>query len=458
MPKPVVAIVGKPNVGKSALFNRLVGKRIAIVDETPGVTRDRIAAEVELSGRRVILFDTGGIDPSLEDTLMARVVDQVRIALAQADVIVFLVDGREGPSRTDGEIAEMLRKSGKPIVFAANKVDEPHTPVADFWELRLGEPIPISALHGRNVDRLKAAIVAALPPPPPDETLPPEWTDAVKVAIVGRPNVGKSALLNALLGEERVIVSPIPGTTRDAIDTPFEWRGHKFILIDTAGIRRKAQIKAPLEYYAVVRAFGAIDRCDVAVLVIDGMEGVTRQDARIGGYAHEQGKPTVLVVNKWDVVREKLDEQSATPAQLRRREKLLQKDFAEFLRGELWFLSYAPVIYTSATQGWNVTEVLEKVLWCYQQSRRRITTGVLNRTLRQVIGEHPPPSVKGRQVKVYYAAQVEVTPPTFALFVNDPALMPEHYLRFLEQRLRTIFDWHGTPMRWVVRPSHERKP
>lgn len=234
MPKPIVAIVGKPNVGKSALFNRLVGKRIAIVDETPGVTRDRVMAETDLLGRRVILFDTGGVDLTVDDPLMARVLEQVQIAIDDADVLVFLVDGREEPTRTDLEIAEMLRRSGKPIIFAANKIDEPTTPMAEFWELRLGEPIPISALHGRNVDKLKAAIVNALPPPTPDEQLPPEWEDAIKVAIVGRPNVGKSSLLNALLGEERVIVSPIPGTTRDAIDTPFEWQGRKFVLIEHA--------------------------------------------------------------------------------------------------------------------------------------------------------------------------------------------------------------------------------
>lgn len=455
MPKPVVAIVGKPNVGKSALFNRLAGKRIAIVDETPGVTRDRVMAETELLGRRVILFDTGGVDPTIDDPLMARVLEQVQIAIDDADVIVFLVDGREEPTRTDLEIAELLRKSGKPVIFAANKIDELTTPMAEFWELRLGEPIPISALHGRNVDKLKDAIVGALPPPTPDEQLPPE-EDAIKVAIVGRPNVGKSALLNAILGEERVIVSPIPGTTRDAIDTPFEWQGRKFVLIDTAGIRRKAQIRASLEYYAVVRAFGAIDRCDVAVLVIDGVEGVTRQDARIGGYAHEQGKPTVLVVSKWDLVRAKLGEQSVSPAQQRKREKLLQGDFAEFLRRELWFLSYAPVVYTSAVQGWNVTEVLEKATWCYGQSRKRITTGVLNRVLRQIVGEHPPPSEKGRQVKIYYATQADIAPPTIVLFVNDPDLLSESYLRFLERRLREMFDWQGTPLRWVVRPSHGR--
>jgi len=456
MPKPVVAIVGKPNVGKSALFNRLVGRRVAIVDETPGVTRDRVMAEIDLLGRKVILFDTGGIDPTLEDELMARVVDQVKIAVDEADVIVFMVDGREEPTITDHEIAEMLRKSGKPIVFVANKIDEPSTPMSEFWELRLGAPLPISALHGRNVDKLKSAIVDELPPPAPDEFLPAEWQDAIKIAIVGRPNVGKSSLLNAILGEERVIVSPIPGTTRDAIDTPFEWQGRKFILIDTAGIRRKSQIRAPLEYYAMVRAFGAIDRSDVVILVIDGVEGVTRQDARIGGYAHEQGKPTVIVVSKWDLVRKKLEEESATPAQLRRREKLLQSDFANFLQQELWFLYYAPVLYTSAVERWNVEAVLEQALYCYEQSHKRITTGVLNRALRQIIGEQPPPSDGRKQLKIYYATQPEVAPPTFVLFVNDPELVKDSYLRFLEKRLRTLFNWDGTPFRWLVRPSHKR--
>ncbi len=457
MPKPVVAIVGKPNVGKSALFNRLAGKRISIVDETPGVTRDRVMAEAELLGRRVILFDTGGIDPTVDDELMEQVLAQATLAIEEADVIVFLVDGREEPTRTDLEIAELLRKSNKPVIFVANKIDTADTPMAEFWELRLGEPLPISALHGRNVERLVAAIVDALPPPTPDEFLPDEWEQAVKIAIVGRPNVGKSSLLNAILGEERVIVSPLPGTTRDAIDTPFEWQGRKFILIDTAGIRRKSQVRSSLEYYAMVRAFGAIDRSDVVILLIDGIEGVTRQDARIGGYAHEQGKPVVLAISKWDVVRAKLEEENTTPAQLRRREKLLQDDFARFLQQELWFLSYAPVVYTSAVRRWNVETVLERAVYCYEQSRRRITTGVLNRLMRQLLGEHPPPSDGRRQLRIYYMTQAEVAPPTFVLFVNDPELVTDSYLRFLEKRLRALLNWDGTPFRWVARSSHERR-
>ncbi|MGQ9463283.1 MAG: ribosome biogenesis GTPase Der [Candidatus Fervidibacter sp.] len=456
MPKPVVAIVGKPNVGKSALFNRLAGCRISIVDETPGVTRDRVMAEVEILGRRVILFDTGGINPTLEDELAARVADQVKIAVDEANVIVFVVDGREEPTRTDLEIAEVLRKAGKPIVFVANKLDTPSIPMAEFWELRLDEPIPISALHGRNIDKLKSAIVDELPPPTPDEFLPEEWEDAIKVAIVGRPNVGKSALLNAILGEERVIVSPIPGTTRDAVDTNFEWKGKKFILIDTAGIRRKSQIRANLEYYAMVRSFGAIDRSDVVVLVIDGVEGVTRQDARIGGYAHEQGKPTVIVVSKWDLVQSKLSEETSSPARMKRLERLLQNDFANFLKQELWFLYYAPVVYTSAVKHWNIEAVLEQVMYCYEQSRKRITTGVLNRTLNQIIAESPPPSDGQRQLKIRYATQPEVSPPTFVLFVNHTDLVKESYLRFLEKRLKALFQWDGTPFRWVIKSSHKQ--
>ncbi|MGQ9728296.1 MAG: ribosome biogenesis GTPase Der [Candidatus Fervidibacter sp.] len=456
MPKPVVAIVGKPNVGKSALFNRLAGCRISIVDETPGVTRDRVMAEVEILGRKVILFDTGGINPTLEDELAARVADQVKIAVDEANVIVFVVDGREEPTRTDLEIAEVLRKASKPIVFVANKLDTPSIPMAEFWELRLDEPIPISALHGRNIDKLKSAIVDELPPPTPDEFLPEEWEDAIKVAIVGRPNVGKSALLNAILGEERVIVSPIPGTTRDAVDTNFEWKGKKFILIDTAGIRRKSQIRANLEYYAMVRSFGAIDRSDVVVLVIDGVEGVTRQDARIGGYAHEQGKPTVIVVSKWDLVQSKLSEETSSPARMKRLERLLQNDFANFLKQELWFLYYAPVVYTSAVKHWNIEAVLEQVMYCYEQSRKRITTGVLNRTLNQIIAESPPPSDGQRQLKIRYATQPEVSPPTFVLFVNHTDLVKESYLRFLEKRLKALFQWDGTPFRWVIKSSHKQ--
>ncbi|MCS7252738.1 MAG: ribosome biogenesis GTPase Der [Armatimonadota bacterium] len=454
MPKPIIAIVGRPNVGKSSLFNRLVGRRVAVVDETPGVTRDRLAADVSILGRKCILIDTGGFEVALkDDPIGGKVIEQVEYAIEQANVIVFLVDAIEGPTATDHEIAQRLRKQAKPIVFAANKVDAGGADLTQFYELRLGEPIGISAIHGKNINALCEAILSHLPPPDDED----EDGERVRIAIVGRPNVGKSALLNSILGEERAIVSPIPGTTRDAIDTPFEWRGRKLLLIDTAGLRRKARIKRRLEYYCVVRALSAIDRGDVALLVIDALEGATHQDARIAGYAHEGGKPVVIVINKWDLILERVGADELESKEARRQEKLLRQDYERLIRQQLKFVDYAPIEFTSAVKGEGIDGVLEKALYCYEQTLSRVTTGALNRAMQEFLAAHPPPMIKGRRLKVYYATQPEVKPPTFVLFVNDPELMHFSYMRYLENRLRERFSLDATPIRILLRPSHERK-
>lgn len=456
MPKPVVAIVGRPNVGKSSLFNRLVGKRVAVVDELPGVTRDRLAADVSILGRKCILIDTGGFDLALkDDPIGSKVIEQVEFAIEQADVIVFLVDAVEGPTATDHEIAQRLRKQAKPIVFAANKMDASNADLTQFYELRMGEPIGISAIHGKNINALCEAILAHLPPPDAEEEI--EDGERIRIAIVGRPNVGKSALLNSILGEERTIVSPIPGTTRDAIDTPFEWRGKKLLLIDTAGLRRKARIKRRLEYYCVVRALSAIDRSDVALLVIDATEGATHQDAKIAGYAHEGGKPIVIVINKWDLILERVGVDELERKDAKRQEKLLRQDYERLIRSQLKFVDYAPIEFTSAIKGEGIEGVLEKALYCYEQSTHRITTGILNRALQEFLAAHPPPMRKGKRLKVYYATQPEIKPPTFVLFVNDPELMHFSYMRYLENRIRERFSLDATPIRILLRSSHERK-
>lgn len=457
MPKPVIAIVGRPNVGKSSLFNRLARRRIAVVDATPGVTRDRLAAEVDVLGRKCIVLDTGGLDPTVKgEELGGKVLEQVDVAIEQADLIIFLVDGREGPTTTDWEIAERLRKANKPVIFVANKIDTDVAEVAEFYELRMGAPLDISAIHGRNVEKLLRAIHQHLPP---EDVADSEVNDTerIRIAIVGRPNVGKSALLNAILGEHRVIVSPIPGTTRDAIDTPFDWDSHKLLLIDTAGLRRKARVKEGLEYYCVVRALGAIDRSDVVLLVLDAVEGVTNQDAKIAGYAHDSGKPMVLVVNKWDVIVDSVMTDELPAAKRRRQERLLRQDYERIVRHELAFVDYAPLVFTSAIKRMGVDEVLEQSLHCYQQSMRRITTGILNRAIRQFVAAHPPPLRKGKRLKIYYATQADTKPPTFVLFVNDPELMHFSYLRYLENRIRGHFSFDATPIRIHVRSAHERK-
>ncbi len=451
MKRPVVAIVGKPNVGKSTLFNRLMGRRISIVEETPGVTRDQVSGETEIQGIKVTLVDTGGFLLGDEKGLTPLIVRQVEKAIEEADLLIFVVDARQDPSLPDFQITDRIRRSGKPILFVANKADTLSTPLADFWELGLGEPLAISALHGRNISALLEGIAESVPSEPAPTVA--EEPQPIRIAIVGRPNVGKSSLVNAILGQERVIVSPIPGTTRDAIDTPFEWKGIPMVLTDTAGLRKKSAITKPLDFFTQLRALSAIDRSDVTVLVIDGKEGMTRQDARIASYSDEKGKPLILVVSKWDLVASQLDGDEKARA---RRERTLQADFTRFLRNELPFVPYAPVLYVSAVQGWGISQILKKTLECYSQWQRRIPTADVNRWLGEAVTRHPPPPSGNRAAKFFYATQPQVAPPTFVFFVNDPELVPATYLRYLENSLRRRFDFRGTPIRLVLRRRSRR--
>lgn len=434
MPKPVVAIVGRPNVGKSTLFNRLVGNRVAIVEDEPGITRDRLYRDTEWAGRVFTLVDTGGLDFAGSGDIPRQVRRQVELAIEEADVILFLVDARAGLTSTDEDTAALLRRTRKPVLLVANKVEDFQRPgqLAEFYRLGLGEPIPVSAAQGMNTGDLLDRLVSVLPP----ETGEEEEADTIRIAVIGRPNVGKSSLVNAILGEERVIVSEIPGTTRDAIDTWFEREGQRYILVDTAGIRRKSRIEEAVEKYSVIRSFKAVDRCEVALVVLDALEGVTDQDKRIAGYAHEQGKASVLVVNKWDLV----DKDSHT-----------HQRFTELIRRELAFMTYAPVVFVSALTRKRISRLLEMVNLVAQQQCLRISTSDLNRLIRDAVLRNPPPAAKNKRLKIFYATQGGVKPPTFILFVNDPELMHFSYLRYLENQLRAAFGFEGTPIRFILR-------
>jgi len=432
--KPIVAVVGRPNVGKSTFFNQIVGKRISIVDDQPGVTRDRIYADAEWLNRKFTLVDTGGLDPESDDELLVKMRRQVEIAIDTADVIIFLVDGQVGVTPADHQIANLLRKTRKPVVVAVNKIDnfEDEAMVADFFSLGLGEPMGISAVHKRGIGDLLDKVVKYLP----DKGIDEEEDQMIKIAVVGRPNVGKSSLVNRLLGEERVIVSDIPGTTRDAIDTPFEVDGKKYLIIDTAGIRRKSRINEALERYSVLRALAAIRRCDVVLMMLDATQPVAEQDAKIAGLAIEEGKATVIVVNKWDLI----EKDTYTMEEYKNR--ILQK---------LGFIAYAPMVFISAKTGQRTNRILELVDEVYSRYTMRVSTGVLNDCISDATAVAAPPSEKGRMLKIYYATQVSVKPPTFVLFVNDPELMHESYQRYLENYLRKTFDLMGTPIRLLVR-------
>jgi len=432
--KPIVAVVGRPNVGKSTFFNQIVGKRISIVDDQPGVTRDRIYADAEWLNRKFTLVDTGGLDPESDDELLVKMRRQVEIAIDTADVIIFLVDGQVGVTPADHQIANLLRKTRKPVVVAVNKIDnvEDEAMVADFFSLGLGEPMGISAVHKRGIGDLLDKVVKYLP----DKGIDEEEDQMIKIAVVGRPNVGKSSLVNRILGEERVIVSDIPGTTRDAIDTPFEVDGKKYLIIDTAGIRRKSRINEALERYSVLRALAAIRRCDVVLVMLDATQPVGEQDAKIAGLAIEEGKATVIVVNKWDLI----EKDTYTMEEYKNR--ILQK---------LGFIAYAPMVFISAKTGQRTNRILELVDEVYSRYTMRVSTGVLNDCISDATAVAAPPSEKGRMLKIYYATQVSVKPPTFVLFVNDPELMHESYQRYLENYLRKTFDLMGTPIRLLVR-------
>lgn len=434
MDKPIVAIVGRPNVGKSTFFNQIVGKRISIVDDQPGVTRDRIYADAEWLNRKFTLVDTGGLDPESDDELLAHIRRQVEIAIDTADVIIFLVDGQVGVTPADQQIANLLRRTKKPVVLAVNKIDnrEDESMVLDFFSLGLGEPIGISATHKRGIGDLLDRVVKHLP----DKEVKEEEDQVIKIAVVGRPNVGKSSLVNRILGEERVIVSDIPGTTRDAIDTPFEMDGREYVIIDTAGIRRKSRINEALERYSVLRALAAIRRCDVALIMLDATQPVAEQDAKIAGLVHEEGKASVIVVNKWDLV----EKDTYTMEEYKNR--ILQK---------LGFIAYAPMVFISARTGQRVNRVLELVDEVYSRYTMRVSTGVLNDCVSDAVAVAAPPSEKGRMLKIYYVTQVSVKPPTFVLFVNDPELMHDSYQRYLENYLRKTFGLTGTPIRLLVR-------
>ena len=434
MINPIVAIVGRPNVGKSTLFNQLVGARISIVDDRPGVTRDRIYADTEWLDNKMTLVDTGGIDVHSQDQLVTQMKEQANVAIDIADAIIFLVDGKEGITPADQEVANLLRRAQKPIVLGINKIDAPHEEemLYEFYNLGMGEPISISASHKRGLGDLLDAVVAHLPKLDYDE----EDEDVIKVAVLGKPNVGKSSIVNCLLGEDRVIVSDIPGTTRDAIDTPFVVNGKKYVIIDTAGIRRKSRISEDLERYSVIRALSAIRRCDIALLVIDATEEVTEQDTKIGGLIHEEGKGCIMIMNKWDLI----EKETYTMNQYRKR-----------LLNDLSFLQYAPSLFTSALTGQRLDRIIEMVDEVYAQCTFRISTGVLNDCIADAVAFSEPPTDKGRRLKIYYGTQVSIKPPTFVLFVNDPALMHFSYIRYLENQFRKSFGLEGTPIRFIVR-------
>lgn len=438
MGKPVVAIVGRPNVGKSTLFNRLAGMRKAIVEDIPGITRDRIYEKSEWDGREFIIIDTGGLRNNDEDVFASDVRKQAEIAIEEADVIILVVDSRAGLTYEDSMVGEILRKSDKPVVLAANKVEhfENQTNYYEFYNLGLGEPIPVSAAHGMNVNDLLDAVVVNFPPQEDEE----QDSLSTRIAVVGRPNVGKSSLVNAILGEERTIVSDIPGTTRDAIDTPFQFGENQYILVDTAGIRKKSRIKESIERYSVVRALKAVERADVALMIIDATEGVTEQDQRIAGFINEEGKAIILVVNKWDLVNK--DDKTMLV-------------FDKAIREELKFLAYAPILYVSALTGKRVPKILELVDFVAEQHHRKISTADLNKIINEAMLLNPPPGAGKKKLKVYYSTQIKTGPPTFVMFANDPELMHFSYQRYLENNLRQTFGFEGSPIRIYVRRRKE---
>ena len=429
-----VAIVGRPNVGKSTLFNYLVGKRISIVEDTPGVTRDRLYAEVEWTGRQFTLVDTGGIDTQTEDVLFKQMRLQAQVAIDEADLVVFLVDGRQGVTAADEEVARILRHTQKPVLLVVNKLDVPalFAHAAEFCRLGLGDPMPISAANSINIGDLLDLIVNRLPAADTQEY----GDDIVKLTVMGRPNVGKSSLVNSILGEERVIVSDIPGTTRDAVDTYFERGDSKYVIVDTAGLRKQAKVKEDIERYSVMRSLRAVDKSDICLMVIDATQGILEQDKKIIGYAHEKGKGIIFVVNKWDLVVK--DDWTA--------DKFKQKVYAE-----MQFADYAPCIFVSAKTGQRVPKILELVSSVHVEQTKRVRTSVLMELVTEATVVTPPPQVRGKKLKIGYVTQTDVKPPTFLFLVNDPLLMHFSYLRFLENRIRAVYGFTGTSIRLLTR-------
>ncbi len=427
----IVAIVGRPNVGKSTLFNRLTAARTAIEEKVPGVTRDRLYGTSEWCGRKMVIIDTGGLTFGRDDQLSALVRKQVSLAVEEAGVILFLLDGREGLTALDEEIAEMLRRSGKPVIPVINKVDHYDMEAVKygFYSLGFGDSYTISAAHGKGTGELLDHICTFMPPETGQED---EYSaDAVKVSVIGRPNVGKSSLINAFLGEERVIVSDMPGTTRDAIDTVFEFGEQPFVLIDTAGMRRKSKVKDPVEYYSVLRSLKAVQRADLALLLLDGEKGITEQDQRLAGFVDQAGRGLILVVNKWDLVRSRPQ---------------AREHYLDMLDRMLSFVPYAHVVFVSALTGWRLDRLLPLIIETWQEQHKRIPTALLNELLEDALAVNPPPGVKGKRVRLYYATQPEVKPPTFVFFANEPDLVHFSYKRYLENRLRESFGFKGTPV------------
>ena len=438
MAKPIIAIVGRPNVGKSTLFNKIAGKRISIVEDTPGITRDRVYADAEWCGREFTMIDTGGIEPYSKDIILSQMRRQANLAIEMADVIIFMVNVKDGMTAADQEVATMLQKSNKPIVLVCNKVDAPGEPpmeLYEFYNLGLDEPMAVSSVHGRGVGDVLDKCVEYFPP----ESECEEEDDTIKVAVVGKPNAGKSSLINRLLGEDRVIVSDIAGTTRDAIDTHLEKNGKKYTFIDTAGMRKKNKVDDIVERYSVIRSLNAVERCDVCVVMIDGVEGISEQDAKIAGYAHEQGKGTVIVVNKWDAV-EKDDKTM---------EAMRTKVYET-----LGFMQYAPVVFISALTGQRVENLFSNIDYVADQNAMRLQTGALNDVLTDAVARVQPPSDKGKRLKLFYITQASTKPPTFVIFVNDAELAHFSYIRYIENQIRSAFGLTGTPVRFIIR---ERK-
>ena len=440
MSKPVVAVVGRPNVGKSTLFNALAGSRISIVEDTPGVTRDRIYAEVSWLDYQFTLIDTGGIEPESDDIIISRMREQAETAIMTADVILFLVDVRQGLVDADFKVADMLRRSHSPEVLDVNKVDnfDKNKPdVYEFYNLGLGDPIPVSAQGKLGIGDMLDQVVEKFEAPVQEEE---EEDDRPKIAVIGKPNAGKSSIINKLLGEERVIVSPVAGTTRDAIDTTVKRNGQEYVFIDTAGLRRKSKIKEELERYSIIRTVTAVERCDVAVLIIDATEGITEQDAKIAGIAHDRGKGIIIAVNKWDAIE---------------KDNNTVKKHTEKIRQILSFMPYAEILFISAKSGQRLNKIFEMIDVVIENNSMRVATGVLNEIVTEAVAMQQPPTDKGKRLKIYYVTQVAVKPPTFVVFVNDKNLMHFSYTRYLENRIRETFGFRGTALKFITRERKE---
>lgn len=441
MARPVVAIVGRPNVGKSTLFNKLVGARLSIVDDKPGVTRDRIYGDCEWLGHRFLLVDTGGIEPRADDVILSQMRAQANIAIATADVIVLVTDLRSGVVATDQDVANMLQKSGKPVILCVNKCDSVGAPDPEFYEfynLGMGDPIAVSAVHGHGTGDLLDAVIAYFPPESEEE----EEDDTIKVAVIGKPNVGKSSLINRISGQERAIVSDIAGTTRDATDTRIENQYGKFTFIDTAGIRRKSKVTDAVEKYSIIRARTAVERANVCVIMIDATEGFTEQDSKVAGIALDQGKGCIVVVNKWDAVE---------------KDGNTMREYKEKLAVDFAFMKFAPFVFISAKTGQRVDRLFEQIAYVYAQSTMRISTGKLNEILGDATARVQPPTDKGKRLKIYYMTQASVCPPTFVFFVNNAQLFHFSYQRYLENQIREVFGLEGTPVRFIIRERGEGK-